>query len=117
MPNRLAAALVAVLALVCASCVPAFAQTGGASWYQCCNPVTACNVPFRPSAMGAAHRTLPCGAKVRVTDTRSGRSVVVTILDRGPFVPGRVIDLYRGAAAKLGIIDRGVTRVTLQRLD
>jgi rare lipoprotein A len=95
---------------------PAMAETGLASWYQCCNPVTACGVKFKPSTMGAAHRTLPCGAKVRVTDIRTGRSVVVRIEDRGPFVGGRVIDLYRGAAAALGIISRGTARVTLTRL-
>lgn len=110
----LRAAIAAVAMLVAAGTV--VAETGSASWYQCCNRVTACGVAFNPGSMGAAHRTLPCGTKVRVTDLRSGRSVIVTIRDRGPFVSGRVIDLYRGAAASLGILGRGVARVKVERL-
>ena len=91
-----------------------FADT--ATWYQCCNPVTACGVRFNPDSMGAAHRTLPCGSRVKVTDLHSDRSVIVTIRDRGPF-SGATIDLYRGAAASLGIIRRGKARVTIQRLN
>jgi len=56
-----------------------------------------------PSAFTAAHRTLPFGTHVRVTDDRTGRSVVVRINDRGPFVRGRVIDLTPAAAHALGI--------------
>ena len=52
--------------------------------------------------MVAAHRTLPFGTKVRVKNSRNGRSVVVTIVDRGPFVKGRIIDLSKGAASALG---------------
>jgi rare lipoprotein A len=56
----------------------------------------------------AAHRTLPFGTKLRVTETAGGRSVVVTITDRGPFVKGRVLDVSRAAAEALGLIERGV---------
>lgn len=70
--------------------------------------------PFDMKAMTAAHKTLRFGTKVRVTNMANGRAVTVTINDRGPFVPGRVIDLSRGAAAKLGFLDAGVTRVRVE---
>jgi len=59
----------------------------------------------------AAHRTLPFGTRVRVTDPKTGRSIVVTINDRGPFGGGRVLDLCTSAARSLGMIDRGVIYV------
>jgi rare lipoprotein A len=63
------------------------------------------------AALTAAHRTLPLGSKVRVTNKRNGRSVILTINDRGPFVRGRVIDVTPAAARALGF--SGVTQVTL----
>ncbi|WP_109808239.1 septal ring lytic transglycosylase RlpA family protein [Sphingosinithalassobacter portus] len=77
---------------------------------------TASGELFDPSKMTAAHRTLPFGTVVRVTDPATGRSVVVRINDRGPFRPGRVIDLSRAAAAQLGILRRGIAPVRLQVL-
>jgi rare lipoprotein A len=71
---------------------------------------------FNPSAMTAAHRSLPFGTKVRVTNRRNGRSVIVTINDRGPFVRGRVIDLSSGAAGVIGMRSSGVAPVSLQVL-
>jgi rare lipoprotein A len=77
----------------------------------------------RPTASGAiydqhdltaAHRTWPLGTNVRVTHLASGRSVVVRINDRGPFVEGREIDLSLGAARKLGMVDEGTARVRLE---
>ena len=68
---------------------------------------------FNPRALTAAHRTLPFGTKVRVTNVRSGRSVTVRINDRGPFVYGRVIDLSQAAAEELGIVGRGIAKVKL----
>lgn len=66
---------------------------------------------FNPNAMTAAHKTLPFGTKVRVTNAHNGRSVVVTINDRGPYVKGRVIDLSRAAAGSIGMINSGVAPV------
>jgi rare lipoprotein A len=66
---------------------------------------------FNPDGLTAAHRTLPFGTRVRVTDSKTGRSVIVTINDRGPFGKGRVIDLSLAAARALGMIDRGVIYV------
>jgi len=66
---------------------------------------------FNPNELTAAHRTLPFGTRVRLTDPKSGRSVIVTINDRGPFGRGRVIDVSLGAARALGMIDKGVVYV------
>jgi rare lipoprotein A len=74
---------------------------------------TASGERFNPRAMTAAHRTLPFGTKVRVTNVRSGRAVTVRINDRGPFVPGRVIDLSQAAAEELGIVAHGIAKVKL----
>src|SRR5262245_1319581 len=74
---------------------------------------TASGERFNRRALTAAHRTLPFGTKVRVTNVRSGRTVTVRINDRGPFVPGRVIDLSQAAAEELGIVGRGIAKVKL----
>ena len=63
------------------------------------------------NALAAAHRTLPFGTKVKVENLANGRSVVVRINDRGPFSGGRIIDVTRGAAERLGMIRAGVARV------
>ncbi|MFL0356267.1 septal ring lytic transglycosylase RlpA family protein [Erythrobacter sp. GH1-10] len=68
---------------------------------------------FDMRGMTAAHKTLPFGTKVRVTNPRNGRSVVVRINDRGPFVRGRTIDVSRAAAEELGMVSRGHARVEL----
>ena len=66
--------------------------------------------------MTAAHRSLPFGTKVRVTNLNNGRSAVVTINDRGPFVRGRIIDVSTGAASVLGMRHSGVARVRVSTL-
>lgn len=68
---------------------------------------------FNMNALTAAHRSLPFGTKVKVTNKQNGKSVVVRINDRGPFIKGRQIDLSRGAAAKIGMLDAGVAKVQL----
>jgi rare lipoprotein A len=73
---------------------------------------TASGQRFNQNAMTAAHRTLPFGTKLRVT--HGGRSVVVTINDRGPFIRGRVLDLSTGAARAIGLTSAGVGRVTAE---
>jgi rare lipoprotein A len=77
---------------------------------------TASGAPYDPAALTCAHRDLPLGTRVRVTELARGRSVVVTVNDRGPFVAGRVIDLSRAAAAALGIVERGVAKVSVEPL-
>lgn len=78
---------------------------------------TASGERFDMAALTAAHRTLPFGTKVRVTNPATGRSVVVRINDRGPFHGGRLIDLSQAAAQRLGLIARGSGRVELALLD
>ena len=73
---------------------------------------TASGQRFNQNAMTAAHRSLPFGTKLRVT--HGGRSVIVTINDRGPFVRGRVLDLSTGAARAIGLTGAGVGRVTAE---
>lgn len=87
-------------------------QSGVASYYWQPQRVAAGGW-FNPNAMTAAHKTLPFGTKVRVTHAGTGRSVLVTINDRGPYVAGRVIDLSRAAASSLGMAGAGVARVNL----
>ena len=78
--------------------------------------LTASGAPYDPAALTCAHRTLPFGTRLRVTELGRGRSVVVTVNDRGPFVRGRVVDLSRAAAAAIGIVERGVAPVRVERL-
>lgn len=68
---------------------------------------------FNPNAMTAAHKTLPFGTKVRVTNRNNGASVVVTINDRGPYVAGRIIDLSKAAAHAISMQNAGVAPVTV----
>ncbi|MCC7428072.1 MAG: septal ring lytic transglycosylase RlpA family protein [Alphaproteobacteria bacterium] len=93
-------------------------QTGIAAWYGpgFVGRRTASGERFDPHAMAAAHRTLPFGARVRVTSLDTGRSVVVRINDRGPHTLGRIIDLTEGAARQIGLRARGVGRVRIERL-
>jgi rare lipoprotein A len=80
----------------------ASAQSGIASIYAYSGSRTASGEHMSPGGLTAAHRTLPFGTMVRVTDQSSGRSVVVRINDRGPFIRGRIIDLSPAAARALG---------------
>jgi rare lipoprotein A len=100
-------------ALVAVSSSHAIAQCGGASWYALTS-ITASGERMNPSAMTAAHRSLPFGSKVIVTNQRNGKSVVVRINDRGPFIKGRVIDLSKAAAQKLGFVSAGHTKICME---
>jgi rare lipoprotein A len=90
----------------------AVAETGRASWYSM-RSKTASGERCDPGAMTAAHRSLPFGTRVKVENLKTGKAVVVRINDRGPYVGGRVIDLTRAAANKLGIVSSGTARVRL----
>lgn len=72
---------------------------------------------FNPYALTAAHKTLPFGTRVLVTNKNNGRSVTVTINDRGPFVRGRIIDLSKAAASEIGMIGSGVAPVSVAIMD
>jgi rare lipoprotein A len=75
---------------------------------------TASGEKFNTRALTAAHPTLPFGTRLRVTNVANGRSVVVRINDRGPFIPGRVVDLSEQAAENLGMVERGIVKVKLE---
>ena len=123
--RRLSVSLVALMALLASvSHVHAERETGGAvfrqvgtaSWY---GPgfhgkLTASGERFNQNALTAAHRKLPLGSEVKVTNLDNGRSIVVEINDRGPYKKGRVIDLSKAAARKLGIVDDGLAKVRIE---
>ena len=90
-------------------------QVGTASWYgeYFDGKPTASGEPYDMYDMTAAHLTLPLGSYVKVTNLRNGRAIVVRVNDRGPIVPGRIIDLSYGAAVALGYDKRGLQRVRL----
>jgi len=94
-------------------------QTGVASYYGKAfhGKKTACGEKFNMWAMTAAHRTLPFHTKAKVTNLSNGKSVVVRINDVGPFKKGRILDLSRGAAAKLNMIKVGKTKVRIEVID
>jgi rare lipoprotein A len=74
---------------------------------------TASGEKFNTRELTAAHRTLPFGTRVRVTNLATGRAVTVRINDRGPFVAGRIVDVSQAAAESLGMVDRGVAKIKL----
>lgn len=75
---------------------------------------TACGQRYDPTKFTAAHRTLPFGTRLRVTDPKSRRSVTVVVNDRGPFTKGRVLDLSLAAAKALHMVGRGLVKVTVE---
>lgn len=93
-------------------------QSGKASWYggRFHGRKTASSETYNMNSLTAAHRSLPFGTRVRVTNTRTGSSVVVRINDRGPFIAGRIIDLSRAAASQIGLTSSGVAAVKVDVL-
>ena len=113
-----------IIALTLASfaCIPtiSFAQDGTefrvkASYYSE-GRRTASGERFNPNGFTAAHRTLPFGTRLKLTNERTGHSVVVRVNDRGPFVRGRGLDVAKGAAAALGMIGSGTANLLVARL-
>lgn len=101
-----------------AGTAPAQTQAGVASYYhdRFHGRKTASGTAYNKNALSAAHKSLPLGSTVKVTDTRTGRSVVVKINDRGPYVRGRVIDLSRAAAQEIGLTEKGLAKVKIEVL-
>lgn len=124
---RYLAALLAVAAPACAShggeadviAAPVVFQTGMASFFaaEMAGRRTASGERCDPGSLTAAHRTLPFGTRVRVTNPDTGKSVIVRINDRGPFARGRVIDLSHAAANEIGLVARGHGEVHLALAD
>jgi len=120
--GRLAA--LATVSLLAAGCslfrheapAPGSVQVGMASWYgaEFQGSRTASGERFDQHALTAASRSFPIGTHVRVTNLANGRSVVVRVNDRGPFVHGRVLDVSHAAATALGMMGRGTARVRIE---
>ena len=92
-----------------------YEATGNASWYgpDFAGKKTANGERFNPGDLTAAHRTLPFNTRLKVTNLKNGKSVIVRINDRGPYADGRIIDLSRAAAKKIGMLNSGTARVKL----
>jgi rare lipoprotein A len=88
------------------------ASQGIASFYTA-DQQTANGEKFDTNALTAAHPTLPFGTRLRVTNVSTGKSVTVRINDRGPYIPGRVVDLSHSAASEIGMVDSGIAKVKL----
>ena len=92
------------------------AQYGNASWYGKAfhGKKTASGESFDMHGFTGAHRDLPFGTKVKVRNLRNGKEVIVEVNDRGPFVKSRIIDLSRAAATAIGLVGRGIVRVSIE---
>ncbi|WP_234902615.1 septal ring lytic transglycosylase RlpA family protein [Agrobacterium larrymoorei] len=110
-----AAATIAVCCLMAPLNANAANGCGGASWYALTSK-TASGERMNPSKLTAAHRSLRFGTKVKVTNSRTGKAVVVRINDRGPFIKGRVLDLSKAAAREVGMISSGTAKVCYEVL-
>ena len=124
---RLAVGIAGILSSIALTAIPAFAdvvagtdspaaRVGEASWYgdEFGSRRTANGERFDPNGLTGAHRTLPMGSVVKVTNLRNGRSVMIRITDRGPFRHRREIDVSFSAARALGFVQSGVTRVLIE---
>jgi rare lipoprotein A len=120
--RTLAASAATALGLMMSSLTPAFgsevervAQRGKASWYGAFHHGrrTASGEIFNQNALTAAHRTLPFGTRLRVTNQQTGRSILVRVNDRGPFKANRIIDLSRAAAQAIGLKGVGLVVIAL----
>lgn len=98
---------------------PLFTESGLASWYgpPYHNRVGSNGEVYNMHAMTAAHRTFPLGSIVRVTNVKTGHSALVRITDRGPFIPGRIVDLSLAAARKVDVVQPGVAQVRVELLE
>lgn len=116
MPIRFFPWLLLVLLLLASSCARVVTERGVASYYS--NSFkgrrTASGDKFRQHKLTAAHKTIPLGTRVKVTNLRNDRSVKVVINDRGPYVPGRIIDLSKKAARRLNMLKEGITEVEIR---
>jgi rare lipoprotein A len=107
---------VLLMTLVLSSCFRKGSETGLASYYadKYEGRKTSNGEIFKQRKLTAAHKTLPFGTKVKVTNLSNGQSVKVRINDRGPFIQGRIIDLSKKAAKKINLVNAGVSKVTIK---
>jgi rare lipoprotein A len=108
--------LLSALPFILMSCSPKYVEKGNASYYadMFVGRKTANGERFSQHKKTAAHQTLPFGTKVKIINKKNGKSVKVTINDRGPFKPGRIIDVSKKVARKLDMVNDGVVPVTLR---
>ena len=116
MRNNKLKSLSLLIAISLYACSPKIIQNGKASFYadKFNGRKTASGETFRNNKLTAAHKTLPFGTKVKVTNKNNGKSVKVRINDRGPFVAGRIIDLSKKAAKKINLDKAGVAEVEIK---
>ena len=119
--NKLGLSFIIILAIIIVILVSIndwFGREGTASWYgrKFKGHKTASGAYYDPAKLTAAHRSLPLGTKVEVTNLENKRKVIVEINDRGPYVPGRMIDLSQAAAYELGMKKKGLARVKIKVL-
>ncbi|HMZ46347.1 MAG TPA: septal ring lytic transglycosylase RlpA family protein [Chitinophagaceae bacterium] len=105
-----------LLVIILTSCSNYITKTGKASFYsdKYKGKKTANGETYKPNEFTAAHKKLPFGTKVKVTNLNNNKTVTVRINDRGPFVAGRIIDLSRVAASEIGMINNGVVKVKIK---
>ena len=98
------------------SCSRSIIETGNASYYadKFEGKKTASGATFHQRKLTAAHKTLPFGTKIKVTNVTTGKTVKVKVNDRGPFVAGRIIDLSKRAAEKIGLVQKGILQVEIK---
>ncbi|HMR81649.1 MAG TPA: septal ring lytic transglycosylase RlpA family protein [Niabella sp.] len=110
------AILILLLCQIYMGCSKKIVESGKASFYadKFIGRKTASGTVFRQNRMTAAHKTLPFGTKVKVTNLSNGKKAKVRITDRGPFVEGRIIDLTKKAAKRLDMVNAGVVKVEIK---
>ena len=114
--RNLLLAFIALCSVSLLSCSRSVIETGNASYYadKFEGKKTASGATFHQRKLTAAHKTLPFGTKIKVTNVTTGKTVKVKVNDRGPFVAGRIIDLSKRAAEKIGLVQKGILQVEIK---
>ena len=116
MKKHIVSLMLLIISVGANSCFRKGSESGMASYYadKYNGRKTSNGEIFKQHKLTAAHKTLPFGTKVKVTNLSNGQSVKVRINDRGPFIQGRIIDLSKKAAKKIDMVNTGVTKVTIR---
>ena len=91
-------------------------QKGVASWYGTENRISSTGKPIQHHRPALAHRTLPIGTMVKITNVKSNKSVIAVVEDRGPYVYSRIVDVNKAAARKLDMINSGTAKVIVEKI-
>ena len=110
--------LAALVMIVCQKCITPTSEVGLASFYsdKFEGKITASGQVYAQRKLTAAHRTIPFNTRIRVTNLKNNRVIIVIVNDRGPFAKDRILDLSKAAAIKLGFIKNGTTKIMLEIL-